>query len=147
MPIFLALIFCLVMAGCGESVKDSELDARSFTIKDLVMVQQDTGITIPAGSRGLSMYYCRSQTDPSFIAKIEIPTASSASVATAMEQIPVTDITSTNPLSKKVTWWNPSKATTRIERKFKQMSSVAFVDALLCEEDGHWVLYVFWSAV
>ena len=59
--------------GCGPKFGDDyELDANTFTAEKFALIEQRTGITIPADSHGINMFYEGSQIDPAFVAKIEI---------------------------------------------------------------------------
>jgi len=147
MYIMFILSLCVALVACNNPARNYELNAQSFTAKNLKLVEQKTGIIMPAGSRGLNMYFDGFQIDPSLIAKIEIPDVASESVASQIEQIPIEHWTVQNPLIKKVRWWKPSKVTPRVERQFNRNSSGGFVEIQLCEEDGHWILYVQWYAV
>ena len=143
---FLSIIFCLVLMGCGPKFGDDyELDANTFTAEKFALIEQRTGITIPADSHGINMFYEGSQIDPAFVAKIEIPAASQESLAKQIDQIPIGDVHVSNPLSEKTAWWKPSKAATKSERQF--MLNSAYVHVLLCNEDGRWILYLEWASV
>jgi hypothetical protein len=135
----------VVLAGCNDSRKNQEFDAQSFTPHQLRMVEERAGISIPSGSRGLNLYDAQAEVDPSFIAKIWIPTASTNEIVTEIERLPSQSISVTNYLVNRVTWWHPAAASTRIERRFFQLTG-DFVSVLLCEEDSQTILYVDWAS-
>src|SRR5688500_9421701 len=65
------------LTGCQPSSRSNyELDDKTFSPKFLRMVEERTGISLPKGCRGLNLLYRGAQTDPSFRAKIEIPSSS-----------------------------------------------------------------------
>lgn len=140
------IALCCFLAGCSNSNRNYELNPQSFTPQDLRMVEQKIGISFPDGSRGLNMYNAQAEIDPSFMAKIEIPTASREGVTAELERIPSETLSVTNYLIQRVTWWHPTAATTRIERRFFRPKSGDFVEILLCEEDGHAILYIDWAS-
>jgi hypothetical protein len=142
--ISLIIFFCVVMSGCDDdSFKDYELDANSFTAKKLAMVQKEIGMSLPVGARGLNMYYHGSRGKPCFVAKIDLPAASWENFTKQIKQIPVKkDWYLQYPLSKRVSWWNQSKDSVRVERFFIIGSTGAFVQLLLCEEHGRFTLYI-----
>jgi len=147
--IVLKIGLCFVMLMVGWAAWDRsrlvyELDARSFTSESLKMVEERIQITLPNGSRGLNMLFDGSHVDPSLVAKIEIPAASHEAVAKQLEPFPGKGRCVTS-LSKRVTWWNPSAATIRIQRGLMPGGDSVFV--LLCEENGRWILYVEWACV
>jgi hypothetical protein len=136
------------VAGCGKDARNYELDARSFTPEFLKIVEQRVGIRLPDGSRGLNMYYQGAQIDPSLFAKIEIPSTESEKVIEQISNIPAEEWSISNPLvPKKITWWNLSKDSTRVERRYNDNASHGFVDIALCNEGGRWILYVQWAMV
>jgi len=142
----------MILAGVVVFVKTFmiyELDARSFSAKSLKMVEDRIGLTLPAGSRGLNMFYDHFHCiDPYFVAKIEIPASSHEAFTKQLEPIPekwqLKDSAQIQ-LSKKVAWWNPSEATIRRQRWSMPNGNGVWV--LLCEENGRWILYVSWVCV
>jgi len=135
-----------MLVGCGPKFGDDyELDEHTFTTEKFAFIEQRTGLTIPADSHGMNMFYEGSQIDPAFVAKIEIPASSGESFAKQLDQIPVGEMHVSNPLSEKIPWWKPSKAATKSERQF--MLNSAYVHVLLCNEDGRWILYLEWASV
>jgi len=134
------------LAGCGKSSMNYELDVNSFKQKDIKLVERKIGFSLPVGSRGLNMYYAGAQIDPSFLAKFEIPKNESERLVTQLEQMPSNVAAVTNYIVQRVTWWNPTPESTRIERRFFLPVNHEFVDILLCEKDGHITLYVDWAS-
>ena len=140
----------MMVSGCDKHSSsnrdfntDFELDAHSFGAESLELVGQRTGVTIPDGSHGLNLLNKGRQSDPSFIAKIEIPALSQETVAKEIERFPKSDTLVINSLAGKVSWWRSSNATVRLERQF--LRDRDYVHALLCEENGKWILYLEWA--
>jgi hypothetical protein len=144
-PIILLLIICSLLTGCSK-LMDYQLDSRSFSSKYLAVVEAETGLRIPAESRGLNMYYCGSERSPSFIAKIEVPKAATDGFVRQIGNIPLRDVhADTNSLAKRMVWWTPLAGTLLIERKFGMPRSTAFVDASVREDAGRTILYIYWA--
>ena len=140
----------MMVSGCDNHSSsnrdfntDFELDAHSFSAESLELVGQRTGVTIPDGSHGLNLLNKGRQMDPSFIAKIEIPAFSQETVAKEIERFPKSDTRVINSLAGKVSWWKSSNATLRLETQF--LRDRDYVHALLCEENGKWILYLEWA--
>ena len=73
----LIVVLLILVAGCGNGFEDYSLNKASFNAESLTMVEQSTAIQLPVGSKGINMFYQRSQSvDPSFVAKIKIPQSS-----------------------------------------------------------------------
>ena len=137
----LLTILCIV--GCGSDIgKDYSLDEKSFDADTLKMIEQRTGIQLPSDAQGLNMFYQGSQIDPSFIAKIKIPQSSREAIARQIKEIPNKDGSVSGSLAEKVNWWTPSKSTIHTERQFTV--DMNYVHAILCQENGRWILYVEW---
>ena len=150
------LIFslALVLAGCGrkasdfpldQSISDRILDESTFDAATLAMVQQDTGIALPDGSRGLYMFYQGSTLDPSFVAKIQIPSATGDDLARRLEQLPNQDGMVNGSLTEKVTWWNPSGGIVRVQRQYNPNGN--YLRAILTQENDLLALYLEWIKI
>jgi hypothetical protein len=147
--ILVALFVVAIMAGCGaQSKKDFatnfELDASSFDPDSLKLVGQRTGVLFPEGSRGLNIINEGRQIDPSFAAKLELPSSSKQTVVHQIEQFPKKDVILVNPLAKEVSWWRSSQALIAVERQYFQGENL--VHAILCEENGKLILYLEWHS-
>lgn len=142
----LILSLGLIVMGCNRDFgRDYHLDEESFDAESLKMVEQRTGLTLPAGSRGLNMFYQGSQIDPSFVAKIEIPAYSQEVLIKQIEQIHNEDGSVTGSLTEKVTWWNPSELTIQVERQFSL--DMNYVRIIFCEENERCILYLEWIKI
>jgi hypothetical protein len=138
-----AVALTLFAIGCdSRRGKNYELDARSFAPENLRMIEKQTGIAIPDGSRGLNLLYEGRQIDPAFAAKVEIPAASHEEVAEMIRRFRNSDTHVHNPISERVAWWNVRKNVIREERAFSTDTNLVHV--LLCEEGGRWFLYLEW---
>jgi hypothetical protein len=135
------LLLCLAMSGCNRT-KDYELDGRSFKTSSLKMVERETGIYLPASSRGLNLLYVQHTIKPMFVARIQIPDASHEDVAQQIEKFPVGGNLVRHPPSEAVKWWNPTEQTARAKRTFDHGED--YVRALLCKENEGWILYIEW---
>jgi hypothetical protein len=146
MHIVLALVLAFLANGCGcNSWGNYNLDEKSFKAETLKMVEQRTGIPLPAGSRGLNIFYKGAPMDPYFVAKVEIPQTSHEELFKHIEQVPNQEISVSGSVTAKLPWWMPSKETIQVERRFKLDGN--YVHAVLCEENGRWILYLEWYTV
>lgn len=140
------LSLLILTAGCGDIEKDYSLDEKAFDAGSLKMVEQCTGIKLPAGSRGLNMFYQGNQIDPSFVAKIQIPESSKDEISNRIERLHPQDGTVVNgSLTKKVSWWDPSLGTILIQRHSSLDGN--YVRAILCQENAYLVLYLEWVTI
>jgi hypothetical protein len=139
------LTICSLLASCSK-VMDYQIDSRSFSTKHFSLVETNTGLHIPPGSRGLNMYYCGSERTPSFIVKIEIAKTAREGFIKQLSNIPVGGWGADTPsIAEKVDWWTPFAGTLLIRRKFATPRPAAYVDASLSEQGGHTVLYIYWA--
>jgi hypothetical protein len=138
----LTLTIVLFTFGCGSSTKTYELAGNSFTAKYLKIVEQNTGIKFPPGSRGLNMIYKGYQIDAGLLAKVEIPVGSEAFIETQLRQLPVTNENLRSGLTGEVNWWNAPKGTVHSERML--LHGHDLVHVLLSEETGHSIVYIEW---
>src|SRR5882724_7630150 len=122
------LFLSLALSGCSGNY---ERNSTNFTAKELEMVGERTGISIPSGSRGLNLYYEGGHIDPCFLAKIDASSMTNSSFAEQIEKLPNEEISFEDSLIKKVSWWNVSKEEVRCHRRFSLKSSGDFVDVSL----------------
>ena len=138
------VVACVLMV-CG-CFRDIERDAGSFTAQDLRMVEGKVGIVLPAGVRGLNLYYAVGGLDPWFMARIEVPGPLVESMKREVEGLPNKG-KSTAPfpdrITKRIAWWNPPAGA--LERRFSRRGD--FVDVWLGDEGGRAVLYVVFAPV
>lgn len=142
--IFVFGLLLMAFGGGNFSNADYNLDERSFTAESLKMIEQNTGLAFPVGSRGLHMFY-QNSLDPAFVAKVEIPADSKDILIKQIEQIQNKDGSVAESLTEKVTWWKPSEATIRIERQFTRDAS--HIHVLFCQEQERWVIYLTWFSI
>ena len=91
----MALFFLIVLTiGCGlPHAKDYQLNHTSFSAKRLNQVEQETGITLPKGARGLNLF-CDNTSGftPGYLAKIEIPAGKSQAFVQQLKKHPQSNI-------------------------------------------------------
>ena len=141
MRIALSLILTLLVVGCGNYT----LDKKSFTAEKLKIVEQRTGLSLPVGSHGLNMFYKGEPMDPFLLAKVEVPEASHDELLTRIIQLRNEEIHVVESPTKNFDWWRLSKETAKAERQFKLNGD--YVHVALCNENGHWILYLEWFTV
>lgn len=137
-----SLALALLMVGCSGNYT---LDRKSFTAEKLKMVEQRTGLSLPVGSRGLNMFYKGEPMDPFFLARVEIPEASHDELLTRIDRLRNEEIHISGSPTKNFDWWRLSKETTKAERQFTLNGD--YVHVALCNENGHWILYLEWFTV
>ena len=143
-PIIFILAFLFI--GCSDwHGGDRYLDEETFDSNALAMVQQDSGIQLPPGSRGLNMFYQGSKIDPAFVAKILIPSSGRDELIAHIEKIPNQDSNVNGSLAEKVTWWNPKNGKVRIERRSSPNGN--YLRAILSQEKEQLVLYIEWIKI
>jgi len=145
MHVILIFSIALVLAGCDYKVGDYQLDESTFDDAAIAMVQKETGIQLPDGSRGLKMLYQGSAIDPSFLAKIQIPESSKEEIVNHIGEIEHQDGTVNGSLTEKVRWWSPSSGTIITQRQSTPEGN--YIRAILCQEGDQLVLYLEWIKI
>lgn len=143
---FLFILTLLLIAGCSRDAREYELNSKSFDLQTLQRIESDTGITLPAGTRGLNFYY-KPPIDPAYIAKIEIPLKSKDDVIKTLSAI-VNDENLHVPdsLGAKVNWWIPKGAKVLLDRQ-RFVGTGNYLHVMLSEEDSSVILYVEWWVI
>ena len=139
--IVLVTIIIGIITYCYHSINYA-LDQSNFKASALALIEKHARLSLPVGSQGLNMYYDGFEIDPSFVAKIEIPSNSEMVLKSQIEKIKDLDYQVTGALYAKTAWWKPDKDNILAERKYIVESS--FVHLILCPEKGGFVLYVEW---
>jgi hypothetical protein len=118
------------------------LNQSTFSTNALALIENNTGLKFPKGSQGLNMFYDGEHVDPSFIAKIEIPSNGVLDLKTQILNKPKGDYHPVGLLSEKTTWWNPAKSEIIIQGQYTVESS--FVNLVLCQRNNQTILFVEW---
>jgi hypothetical protein len=143
-----------VLAGCSggtapvpieRSTSDRHLDETTFDSDALAMVQRDTGLSLPRGSRGLQMFYQGASLDPSFVAKIQIPTDDGEHFISQIQAITNQEGTVSGSLTEKVSWWAHPDSAIRLQRQWNPHGN--YVRAIVTEDNDGLVLYVEWIKI
>lgn len=121
---------------------DYSLDEKTFDAEALAMVEKNTGLTLPPGTRGLNLFYKRFAIDPSFYAKVEIPGSSGEALAAQIGRIPDRSGSVSETITQTLPWWRPAEATTVVKRLYFENNDG--VQAILCKEGNRWILYLEW---
>lgn len=76
------LAICLVVLGCGwhRDLTEYSLDEDSFDAEAMAKIEQESGIDLPDGAKGLAFRHIP-PIDPIVFAKIKIPADAQASLA------------------------------------------------------------------
>jgi hypothetical protein len=122
------------------------LDGKSFDSKTLQRIQSDTGITFPAGVRGLNFHY-KPPVDPAYIAKIEMPRSSKEDVIKTLSVIQNDEnLHVTESMGTKVHWWIPKGVKPLVDRQ-KLVGTGNYLHVVLTEEAGRVILYLEWWVI
>ncbi|SRR5581483_596580 len=136
----------MLFMSCNRMFHAHESDASSFSTKDMALVETNSGIRMPPGSRGLNLYVDGSL-DEAFVSKIEIPAAASKAMVSSVQSLPNEEISVVNPLYSKVNWWLPRRDTIQVERHYVRRTDVVYIHVIVSDEGGRWFVYVCWSPV
>lgn len=136
------VVVAIVIAASFYHSANYTLDQSNFTTNALALVEKQTRLKIPPGSRGLNMVYDGFQIDPAFVAKIEIPANAEMGLKSQIEGITNQEYHPIGLLSEKISWWKPVKNETTLERTYAVNSSLTRL--ILCHQDSQTVLYVEW---
>jgi hypothetical protein len=120
------------------------LNQSNFSTNTLTLIENNTHLKFPEGSRGLNMIYDAEHTDPSFIAKIEIPSNEVSDLETQILDKPKGDYHPIGLMSEKTPWWNPAKSEIIIASQYTADSS--FINLVLCQRSDQVILFVEWFA-
>ncbi|HEX5399049.1 MAG TPA: hypothetical protein VFY06_08380 [Verrucomicrobiae bacterium] len=136
-----------IFNGCGvqsqhNDTSDYELNAASFDVKHLKLVESETGIVLPPDSQGQNFLWRGRQIDPSFLAKIAITNKSVNAFTNQVGRLPNQEINVNAPTTAGVAWWHPSKGTIAVEKTY--IRKACYVHVIVCQENQVWVLYVEW---
>jgi hypothetical protein len=153
----LALLACaaLLLGGCTDSRWDREfeLGENDFDAEAMEMIQTDTGLTLPAGTRGLNFRYWP-PIDPSFVARLEIPANYLGELMSQIRSMKDDDPNGfrrlnrryeiSNRLHEKVSWWDPPKEGAQADND--RYRGVTYVRAVLTREGNRHILYLYYAA-
>ena len=143
---YLFVFTALLIVSCGRDAREYQLDSRSFDLKTLQKIQSDTGITIPAGARGLNFYY-KPPIDPAYIAKIEIPLSSKEDAIKTISAISNDEnLHVLDSLGSKVDWWIPKGAKTLLDRQ-RFVGTGNYLHVMLTKENASVILYIEWWVI
>jgi hypothetical protein len=143
--LFIVALVALFISACSYS-SDYNLDSQSFKADSIKLVESKTGLVLPKGTRGLNMFYRGSQIDPSFAAKVEIPSEAEPAMNLEITKITNQEINVSRPLFKTLSWWNISDSTILAERQYYGPNGY-YVHIILCSENKKCILYVEWVSM
>ena len=141
MKLFLAILAVLLLAGCDKYAHKYELDERSFGPDTLKEIEQDSGITLPTGARGLHYFY-KPPIDPGFAAKIELPVESKDEVLRRISAIKQESVSVSGDLGPRFPWWVSARASVLLDRQSRTKDT--YLHAILTDEEGRMFLYLEW---
>ena len=136
------IALCLTVLGCGghRDLTEYSLDEGSFDAEAMLKIKQESGLNIPAGSKGL-LFHHLPPVDPINFAKIQIPTDE---VGSLVKEIKALTFSGThfpkNFANERCRWW-PAELDNII------MSKEAFcngycVEVYLVKESDNVILYI-----
>ena len=133
---------CLLLFGCSKYYRNFELDERSFDRETLQLIEKAFGFPLSTNARGLNYYY-KAPVDPSFVAKVEMPSSARSEILQRISAITNEDVHVAGAISERVQWWTPTRGKILIDRQ--RTSVEAYQHAILAEEGGCLILYLEWS--
>ena len=136
------IVLFLLLFGCSKYDRDFELDEQSFNLETLQCIEKAVGFPLPTNARGLNYYY-KAPVDPSFVAKVEMPSSARGDLLQRISAITNEDVHVAGAISERVQWWTPTKGKMLIDRQ--RTSGEAYQHAILAEEGGRLILYLEWS--
>lgn len=119
-----------------------QLDEKSFGAKTLSIIQSDSGVKLPTGSRGIKFIYLP-PIDPSWAAKIEIPKEASATMLAELSKFAGEQINIIGESGPRTNWWHNQKSKVLIDRQSSPMGN--YLRMTLTEEAGSIFLYIEWA--
>ena len=119
-----------------------QLNEKSFGPKTLSKIQSDSGVSLPAGCRGLWFVYSP-PIDPSWAAKIEIPKGAEASLLAELSKLPDKKINIFGEMGPTMPWWRTKEATVLLDRQSSPLDN--YLRTTLAHEGGATVLYIEWA--
>lgn len=138
------ILLILVLTGCRESrwLREFELNEKTFDAEAMKMVQDQSKLSLPAGTRGLNFRFSP-PIDPSFVARLEIPQSESAALIKQIEGLPQEEIniSSSGGPGEKVKWWPPPKNAIMVDRQYNQPDG-CYLRVAVTRESSQTILYV-----
>ena len=132
-----------LLAGCGSSgLREYELNETSFNAETLQMIQADSGVTLPKGTRGLNFYY-KPPIDPAFVAKLQIPKDSTEAMVQQISAIKPEQINISGELGPRKDWWVPKDAKILVDRQSSPKGN--YLRTTVTTEGDRTILYVEWE--
>lgn len=119
-----------------------QLNEKSFGPKTLSIIQSDSGVSLPSGSRGLRFVYAP-PIDPSWAAKIEIPKEAVPSLLARLSRTPDVKVNISGEMGPRMTWWRAEDANILIDRQSEPMGN--YLRTTLTDEEGVTILYIEWA--
>ncbi|NOK57273.1 MAG: hypothetical protein GFH27_549309n7 [Chloroflexi bacterium AL-W] len=79
---------CLTAVGCGghRDLTEYSLDEHSFDAEAMAKIEQESGINLPNGAKGLAFHHIP-PIDPIVFAKIQLPSAAQDSITKQVEAL------------------------------------------------------------
>jgi len=127
-------------------LKDADLnyslDSKSFTQEYIYKIENNIGMKLPKGSRGVNFSFKQTAMfDNHYVAKIEIPTVSGIDFRKRVEELAKSEKVTCykNYVEKNLNWWNVTEKTIKAKISYQKEGHI---ELFLCFEDDKWVLYV-----
>ena len=135
------VVLSLALVGCGKYSETLDLDRTSFGADTIKLIEDDCGLSMPAGSKGLAFHY-KPPIDPYYFAKLEVPESSKAALQAQIERF--TNSTSFPGGFLDCTWWPRSFEGALSSRQAAVTNSggTFYLELYLMREDGRLILYL-----
>ncbi len=137
---FSLLALCFVCLGCGRDSREYELDGASIGADTIAQIEEESGIDLPDGTKGLKFHYTP-PIDPIVFAKLEIPSEKKQAIKARISALTFSgNAFPSNFANDKCKWWPSSPANVVVSKE--AFANGYYIEAHLVEEAGILLLYL-----
>ena len=133
---------CLAVLGCRGHRDSTEytLDEKSFDAEAMAKIEQETGIDLPDGAKGLKFHHIP-PIDPIVFAKIKIPAAAQDSISRQIEALTLNGTDFPKDFANDRCEWWPSAFESVVLAK-QARSNGWYIELYLVKEGDDIILYI-----
>ena len=140
----LILLVSFMTAGCDLKFGDDiELSGAAFDSTKLAEVSALTGVSFPAGARGVGYYYLGSGIDDALAAKVMIPDHEVYEFKSNTAMTTGADSKASIQIGRSKPWWKIDGLADRIDRKL-DLPDARFLELTCGREGSDFVVYLSW---
>jgi len=133
---------CLTVLGCGwdRDLTEYSLDEKSFDAETLAEIEQESGIDLPDGAKGLAYHY-EPPIDPIVFARIRIPADAQEALVKQIEALTFDgDEFPMFGAEDICDWWPATFENILVSKQAR--SNGWYIDLRLVKEGDHMILYI-----